>query len=240
MTAAEVIENVRDDLAEPQTDGFFGDTLLLDFLNRTIRGKLIQKLWRVGRFYYLGDITKRETSLTLTEETDDNYYYTLSGLTWTPFMPSVTVFVDDDPTVFLAYDSYYAKRDSDLGSYEAKEIGHFRGDKLIVYNPDSTTFSIVYVKIPTNYASGDTLEFDEDIINSVLTPMVCEKAEKRDKGLTMASTFKQEYTEALFDLEMEALRNRKLLEQTPRTSGYWNVTRWGKSIYGGGNRTRTT
>lgn len=240
MTAAEVIANVRDDLSEPQTTGFFTDTLLLDYLNRIARSKLIRKLWRVGRFYYLGGLMSRQTSLTLTEGTDDNYYYAISSLTYTAFKQSVTVFVDNDPTVFLAYDSYYAKRDTDLGSYEATEIGYFSGDRLWVYNPDSTTFSIDYVKIPDAYVTTDTLDFDDDIIEDVLTPMICEKAERRDRGIVMGSTFRGDYTDALTDLEVEALRNMKKLEQTPRTSGYWNVTRWGKSIYGGGNRTRTT
>ncbi len=234
MLVSAALTKIRDNLQEPQTDGAFTPAILLRTLNSEMK-IAIGSLWEAGWYIYLKGLIERKTSLSLIPGDDDEEYYAYTSLEYTPWEPSLIAWAGDNPTTYISPQFFFPHRQTEWGDTEQIERITIRGDRLYFYKPTSSTIRVMYVKIPDDYATIDTIDLTDNIINGYLIPKCTSEAMLQDRGVILDDKWDRKAEKFLFGLKTAALPLMNPYKQIPRDIGYDNIQGGGRTVYGSSN-----
>lgn len=181
---------------------------------------------------YVSSLLKTE-AVSMTEQ-EDSCYYSLSGLTKDYYPVSISAWVNAD-TAIDVLEPYangipvrlsYSEAIRDLRLYSSKyhikvEWGEILGDKLLI-NDVYDYGCIRYVEKP-DYVSANTIELDEDIIDSLVVWATCWQAVVKDKGGAAGyGEYWRMFHDTLADYRWNARLKQKPIESIPVNYGWGN------------------
>lgn len=234
MTLTELATIVRNELPPPMLKQHWAIPSLEITANRALRSIVIPKLIMIGGYMYVDQLLNTQ-AVTMTEK-EESCYLDLkdseSGLTNDYYPVSLSAWVNKDTAIDVSEPWVngtpvrlsYGEAIRDLRLYSSKyhtvvEWGEILGNRLVINNV-YTHGCIRYVERP-DYSSANTIELDEDIIDSLAVWATCWQAVAKDKGGAAGyGEYWKMFHDALADYRWNARKKQKPIESVPVNYGW--------------------